>query len=129
MGGALKAIEKGYIQREIAQSAYNYQRAVDSGEQVIVGVNEFASEEKSDTETLEIGAEVEKKQVARLAKLKRGRDNGRVGQVLGKVRDIARSDEIVMPVLIEAVKAYATIGEISDALRDVFGEYREPGLV
>jgi methylmalonyl-CoA mutase N-terminal domain/subunit len=129
MGGALKAIEKGYIQREIAQSAYNYQRAVDSGEQVIVGVNEFASEEKSDTETLEIGAEVEKKQVARLAKLKRERDNGRVGQVLGKVRDIARSDENIMPVLIEAVKAYATIGEISDALRDVFGEYREPGLV
>jgi methylmalonyl-CoA mutase N-terminal domain/subunit len=129
MGGALKAIEKGYIQREIAQSAYNYQRAVDSGEQVIVGVNEFASEEKSDTETLEIGAEVEKKQVARLAKLKRERDNGRVGQVLDKVRDIARSDENIMPVLIEAVKAYATIGEISDALRDVFGEYREPGLV
>jgi methylmalonyl-CoA mutase N-terminal domain/subunit len=129
MGGALKAIEKGYIQREIAQSAYNYQRAVDSGEQVIVGVNEFASEEKSDTETLEIGAEVEKKQVARLAKLKRERDNERVGQVLDKVRDIARSDENIMPVLIEAVKAYATIGEISNALRDVFGEYREPGLV
>jgi methylmalonyl-CoA mutase N-terminal domain/subunit len=129
MGGALKAIEKGYIQREITQSAYNYQRAVDSGEQVIVGVNEFASGEKSDTETLEIGAEVEKKQVARLAKLKRERDNERVGQVLDKVRDIARSDDNIMPVLIEAVKAYATIGEISDALRDVFGEYREPGLV
>ena len=129
MGGALKAIERGYIQREIAQSAYSYQRAVDSGEQVIVGVNEFASEEKSDTEVLEIGAEVEKKQVARLEKLKRERDNERVSQVLGKVRDIARSDENIMPVLIEAVKAYATIGEISGALREVFGEYREPSLV
>jgi methylmalonyl-CoA mutase N-terminal domain/subunit len=129
MGGALKAIEKGYIQREIAQSAYSYQRAVDSGEQVIVGVNKFTSEEKSDTELLEIGAEVGKKQVARLAKLKRERDNERVGQVLDKVRDTARSDENIMPVLIEAVKAYATIGEISDALRDVFGEYREPSLV
>jgi len=129
MGGALKAIEKGYIQREIAQSAYSYQRAVDSGEQVIVGVNRFTSEEKSDTEVLEIGAEVEKKQVARLEKLKRERDDERVGQVLDKIRDIARSDKNVMPVLIEAVKAYATIGEISDVLRDVFGEYREPSLV
>jgi methylmalonyl-CoA mutase N-terminal domain/subunit len=129
MGGALKAIERGYIQREIAQSAYSYQRAVDSGEQIIVGVNEFASEEKSDTEILEIGAEVEKKQVARLEKLKWGRDNERVSQVLGKVRDIARSNENIMPVLIEAVKAYATIGEISNVLRDVFGEYREPSLI
>ncbi|MFC1957134.1 methylmalonyl-CoA mutase [Chloroflexota bacterium] len=129
IGGALKAIEKGYIQREIAQSAYSYQRAVDSKEQIIVGVNDFVSAEKSDTEILEISVEVEKKQVARLEKLKRGRDNERVIQVLDKVRDIAQSDENIMPALIEAVKAYATIGEISNALRDVFGEYREPGLV
>ncbi len=129
MGGALKAIEKGYIQKEIAQSAYNYQRAVDSGEQVIVGVNQFATNEEPATKLLEISEEAEKKQIERLKKLKQERDNQRVIQVLNKVRDMARSDENIMPVLIEAVKAYATVGEISDALRDVFGEYREPSVL
>ena len=128
MGGALAAIEKGYIQREIAQSAYSYQRAVDSGEQVIVGVNMFGSKEKQDTRVLEISAEVEEKQVAGLRRLKQERDNQRLGEVLAGVRDVARSDENIMPVLLRAVKAYATVGEISDALRDVFGEYREPHI-
>jgi len=129
IGGALKAIEKGYIQKEIAQSAYNYQRAVDSGEQVIVGVNKFAANEESATKLLEVSAEAEQKQIERLKKLKQERDNQRVSQVLSKVRNVARSDENIMPVLIEAVKAYATIGEISNALRDVFGEYREPSVL
>ncbi len=129
MGGALKAIEKAYIQKEIAQSAYNYQRAVDSGEQVIVGVNKFESKEEPATELLEISAETEKRQVARLKKLKQERDNHQVGKVLDRVCDVARSDENIMPVLIEAVEAYATIGEISDALRYIFGEYREPSII
>jgi len=129
IGGALKAIEKGYIQKEIANAAYNYQRAVDSGEQVIVGVNKFASTEEPDTRTLEISAETEQRQIARLRELKRKRDNHKVSQVLARVRDVAGSDQNVMPALVEAVKAYATIGEISDALRSVFGEYREPSAV
>jgi methylmalonyl-CoA mutase N-terminal domain/subunit len=129
MGGALKAIEKGYIQKEIAHAAYNYQRAVDSGEQVIVGVNKFASTEEPDTRTLEISAEVEQRQIARLRELKQKRDNHKVSQVLARVRDVAGSEQNIMPVLVEAVKAYATIGEISDALRSVFGEYREPSAV
>ena len=129
MGGALKAIEAGYIQREIANSAYDYQRAVDSGEQVVVGVNQFMIEEEQEPETLEIGREVEEKQVEKLKKLKQERDNQKVNEVLGRVRDVAGSDGNVMPVLIEAVKAYATVGEISDALRDVFGEYREPNIL
>ena len=129
LGGALKAIEKGYIQKEIASSAYNYQRAVDSGQQVIIGVNKFTSEEEPAAEIFEIGIEVEKRQIERLGKLKQERDNHRVGRALDRVRDVARGDENIMPVLIEAVKAYATIGEISNALRDVFGEYREPGVV
>jgi methylmalonyl-CoA mutase N-terminal domain/subunit len=129
MGGTLKAIEKGYIQREIARSAYNYQRAVDSGEQVVVSVNRFTAEDDQAPEILEIGIETEEKQVAGLKNLKQERDNQRVSQVLDRVRDVARSDENVMPVLIEAVKAYATVGEISDALRDVFGEYREPSIL
>ena len=129
MGGALKAIERGYIQREIANSAHSYQRAVDSGEQVVVGVNKFATKEEHEPEILAIGAEIERKQLERLKRLKRERDNQRVSEVLNRVRDVARSNQNIMPVLIEAVKAYATVGEISDALRDVFGEYREPNIL
>ncbi len=129
MGGVLKAIEAGYIQKQIANSAYNYQRAVDSGEQVVVGVNKFTTEDEPEPETLEIGTEIEKKQIERLRKLKQERDNQKVNEVLSRVRDVVRSDQNIMPVLIEAVKAYATVGEISDALRDVFGEYREPNLL
>ncbi|MFC2066363.1 methylmalonyl-CoA mutase [Chloroflexota bacterium] len=129
MGGALKAIEAGYIQKEIANSAYYYQKAVDSGEQVVVGVNQFAVEEESEAEILEIGIETERKQIDRLKRLKQERDNQKVNEVLGRVRDVARSNENIMPVLIEAVKACATVGEISDAFRDVFGEYREPSIV
>ncbi len=129
IGGALKAIEAGYIQREIATSAYDYQRAVDSGEQVVVGVNKYTAKDKVLPELLEIGTEVEEKQKANLKKLRRERDNQKVGQNLDEVRRVARSDENIMPVLIEAVKTYATVGEISDALRDVFGEYREPSIL
>jgi len=129
IGGALKAIGTGYIQREIASSAYNYQRAVDSGEQVIIGVNKFMAEDEQAPETLEIGAEIERKQIERLKRLKQERDNQKVSEVLDRVREVARSDQNVMPVLIEAVKAYATVGEISDALREVFGEYREPSIL
>ena len=128
MGGALKAIEKGYIQREIATSAYNYQRAVDSGEQVVVGVNKFTVKEEQAPKVLEIGEEVEKRQIERLKRLKQERDNQKVSEVLDRVRNVAKSDENVMPALIEAVKAYASVGEISSALRDVFGEYREPNI-
>jgi len=129
MGGALKAIEKGYIQREIAASAYSYQRAVDSGEQVIVGVNRFTTDDEPSPELLEVGVEVEKRQIARLGRLKQERDNQKVGEALDRVRDAARSDGDIMPALIDAVKAYATVGEISDALRDVFGEYRETSIL
>jgi len=129
MGGALAAIKKGYIQREITRSAYEYQQAVDSGEQVIVGVNQFTTEEATAPRVLEIDETVEKKQITRLEKLKQSRDNEKVSQALHKVRRVAQSDENVMPVLIEAVQAYATVGEISDAFRDVFGEYREPSII
>jgi len=129
MGGALKAIQQGYIQREIMQSAYDYQRAVDSGEQVVVGVNKFATEEESHIELLEIDEEVEKRQVEKLRKLRSARDNEKVKQALDKVRQVAEGDENIMPVLIEAVKTYATLGEITGAMRDVFGDYREPNII
>jgi methylmalonyl-CoA mutase N-terminal domain/subunit len=129
MGGALRAIEQGYVQKEIMSSAYEYQKAVDSGEQVIVGVNKFNVEEERAPRLLEIDESVEKTQIQRLKRLKRDRDNGKVSQILDEVRQVARSNENVMPVLIEAVKAYATVGEVSDALRDVFGEYMELSIL
>jgi methylmalonyl-CoA mutase N-terminal domain/subunit len=129
IGGALEAIKKGYIQREIRRSAYDYQKAVDSGEQVVVGVNKFASAEESEVKILEIEETIERKQTERLKKLKRERENAKVKEVLDEVRQVAKGDRNVMPVLIDAVKAYATVGEMSDVLRDVFGEYKEPSVL
>ncbi len=129
MGGALKAIEKGYVQQEIANSAYDYQKAVDSGEQAIVGVNKYTTQENHDEEIIHVGEDLQVKQIERLRKLRRERDNQKVKQVLDKVCSMAKSDENIMPVMIEAVEAYATVGEISDALRQAFGEYRERNVV
>ncbi len=129
MGGALEAIKKGYIQDEIMSSAYKYQKVVDSGEQVIIGVNKFTTPEERAPRLLEIDEEVGKRQIESLRRLKSERDNKAVSEVLDKVRKVAQSDENIMPVLIEAAKAYATVGEVSDALRDIFGEYREPSII
>jgi methylmalonyl-CoA mutase N-terminal domain/subunit len=129
MGGALEAIKRGYIQREIRRSAYDHQKAVDAGEQVVIGVNKYTSDDASSLELLEVDESAARKQLARLKRLKSKRDNDRVCQFLDKVRQVASSEENVMPVLIEAVKAYATVGEISGALRDTFGEYKEPSVL
>ncbi|MDP2918763.1 MAG: methylmalonyl-CoA mutase family protein [Dehalococcoidia bacterium] len=129
MGGSLKAIEQGYIQREIARSAYDYQRQVDSREQVIVGVNEYRLENEPETEMLEISEEIEQKQKERLKKLRNERDNQKVKATLEKVKAVAVSNENIMPALIDAVKTYATVGEISAVLRETFGEYREPSVL
>jgi methylmalonyl-CoA mutase N-terminal domain/subunit len=129
MGGSLEAVKRGYIQREILRSAYDFQKAVDSGEQVVVGVNKFTTQEKPAIEPFEIDEAVEKRQVERLRRLRQERDTDKVKQALEEVREVAKSDKNIMPVLIEAVKTYATVGEISDVMRDVFGEYREPNVV
>ena len=102
---------------------------MDSGEQGIVGVNKYIAAEEQEPRILEIDETVEKKLTERLAQVKRERDNDRVKQALAEVRRVAATNENVMPTLIEAVKTYATVGEISDALRAVFGEYREPGVI
>jgi methylmalonyl-CoA mutase N-terminal domain/subunit len=128
-GGSIKAIGEGYIQREIARSAYEYQQAVEKGDQVVVGVNEYRNEEEPEIETFELGAEIEAKQVERLLRLKRERDGRRVQETLEAVKTTARSTENIMPRLVAAVEAYATVGEISNVLREVFGEYREPNIL
>ncbi|MEM3577922.1 MAG: methylmalonyl-CoA mutase family protein [Candidatus Bathyarchaeia archaeon] len=125
MGGAVAAIEKGFMQREIVESAYRFQKEVESKKRIIVGVNEFISEEETPIKILQINPEIEKTLVERLKRLKKQRNKAQVEEALGKLRRAAeREDENLMPYILQAVKAYATLGEICDALREVFGEYK-----
>jgi len=126
VGGVIAAIEKGFFQREIADSAYRYQKEIDEKKRIIVGLNEYSIEgEECPIELLRIDPKVEKEQVARLQKLKRERDNRKVKEALEKLHYAAEKDENLMPTIIEAVKAYVTLGEITEVLRQVYGEYRE----
>ena len=124
MGGALGAIESGYIQREIQDSAYKCQRAIENKEQIIVGVNEFTIEEEEPLAVLRVDPEVGRRQVEKLKALRERRDSRRVTELLNRLREGARGSDNLMPVILECVEAYATSGEICDALRDVFGEHR-----
>ncbi len=125
LGGAVTAVEQGYQQREIQQASYKYQKMVEEGKQKIVGVNDFVTGESKITSTLRVKSEVEAKQKERLAKLKRERDNGKVKQTLKRLEEVAQGKENTMPPIIECVEAYATLGEICDVLRSVFGVQRE----
>jgi methylmalonyl-CoA mutase N-terminal domain/subunit len=129
MGGMLRAIEAGYVQQEIQKSAYEYQQAVDSGEQVVVGVNRFQAEEERLIPTLRIDPEIERTQVARLNALRARRDAAKAKSALAEVERRARATENLMPAILVAVEAYATVGEISDALRRAFGEYQESVVI
>jgi len=129
MGGMVEAIEIGFPQREIQESAYRYQKAVERGEQTIVGVNKYEmSEEPAEIPILTIDESVRNHQVERLEKSRHQRDNGAVANVLEKLRKAARDHENTMPATIEAVRAYATLGEICSALRDIYGVYEEPAF-
>ncbi|MGB9714130.1 MAG: acyl-CoA mutase large subunit family protein, partial [Candidatus Bathyarchaeales archaeon] len=126
MGGAIEAIEKGFFQREIAESAYRYQRELEEKKRTIVGVNEYTvEEEECPIKLLRVDPKIEKEQVERLQKLKRERDNIKVRATLEKLHYATEKDENLMPAIIEAVKAYATLGEITEVLRKVYGEYKE----
>ncbi len=126
MGGAVKAVEAGYMQREIQNSAYHYQQDIEEKKQIIVGVNEFQVEEEKPPEILKIELSLEKRQKEKLAQLKAKRDNQAVTAALKGVEEAAHGTENLMPRIIDAVQTYATLGEISDAMRKVFGEYRPP---
>jgi methylmalonyl-CoA mutase N-terminal domain/subunit len=125
MGGMLRAIETGYVQQEIQKSAYEYQQAVEREEQIVVGVNRFKTEEERPISTLRIDPEIERTQVARLNALRGCRDGSKSRAALGEIEARARGGENLMPAILAAVEAYATVGEISDALRRAFGEYQE----
>ena len=128
LGGVLAAIDQGFFQQEIADAAYKYQRAVDNEEQVIVGVNRYNSDEPLEIELLKIDPAVEEKQVSRLRKLKEKRDNLAVRQSLDNLVNCASGNDNIIPGILEAVKVYATIGEIVASLKEVFGEYKEKPL-
>lgn len=125
MGGAIKATEEGYFQRELAKAAYEYQKEVESGEKVVVGVNKYQVEEDARLRIFQVDPKVEKRQISRLNELKSVRDTKEVEKTLQKVRRDAEEEKNIMPSILDAVRSYATIGEISDVLRDVFGEHKE----
>ena len=125
LGGTLRAIETGYIQREIQNAAYEYQQKIERGERVVVGVNRFRSAEQTPTPILRIDPAIEREQLERLSALRASRDAGRAAAAVAAVESRARSGENLMPAILAAVEALATVGEISDALRRVFGEYQE----
>jgi methylmalonyl-CoA mutase N-terminal domain/subunit len=128
MGGMLAAIDKGFPQMEIADAAYHYQRQIDNGEKVVVGVNKYIVEEKAPPEILKIDEAVEERQIARLQEVKRKRDNRKVAQLLKDLRAASKTDKNLMPYVIDAVREYATEQEICDVWRDIFGEYRDPAF-
>jgi methylmalonyl-CoA mutase, N-terminal domain len=129
MGGAVEAVEQGYIQREIQEAAYKYQRAVETKERIVVGVNQFQTEEKPPSDILRVDPKVREAQMAALEAIKSQRDGAEVKKVLGALREAAVNDGNLMPHFLACVKTYATLGEICDTLRGVFGEYQAPTTI
>jgi methylmalonyl-CoA mutase N-terminal domain/subunit len=126
LGGVLPAIDAGFFQREIHEAAYRYQREIDTGERQIVGVNAYAADEPLKIPLLFMDPQGYERQAARLAELREQRDNGAVGQALDNLRIACQGTENTMPYILEAVRRYATLGEIIDVIREVFGTYQEP---
>jgi methylmalonyl-CoA mutase N-terminal domain/subunit len=129
LGGMLKAIERGYIQQEIQNAAYEQQRAIDSEQAVVVGVNRFQMNEEKSVPIQRIDEQLERNQVERLRALRARRDQKKWKATLQAVEAAARSGENLMPRILDAVESYATVGEISDAMRQVFGEYKEAVVI
>ncbi len=129
MGGMLAAIERGFPQQEIAESAYRYQREIDTKERIIVGVNDYVTEEPLTIPLLEMDREGERRQIERLKRVRRVRDNRAVREKLVVLEKAARGSDNLMPYILDAVREYATLGEICGVFREVFGEYREPVIL
>jgi methylmalonyl-CoA mutase N-terminal domain/subunit len=124
MGGMIKAIEAGFVHQEISDSAYKYQRDVENKKQIVVGVNEFKIEEEEKRELLKIDEEVEKFQINKLKNVKESRDNGKVEASLKELKKAAKENRNIVPYIFNSVKTYATLQEITDTLRDIYGEYQ-----
>jgi len=128
MGGIIKAIESGYPQREIAEAAYRYQKQVESGAKTIVGLNKYTMPDETSIPLLKIPPEVEEKQKARLAEVKRTRDGKAVSSALHALTAKCHTEENLMPAILDCVRAYCSVEETSDAMKEVFGEYRETSV-
>ena len=128
MGGAVTAIEKGYMQHEIVESAYEHQKKVEAKERIVVGLNQFVAEEEPAITTLRVNPAVEKKQVRQVQALRRKRDKLKVQSVLNRLHAAAEKDENLMPIMMNAVKSYCTLGEVCGVLRQVYGDYRAPTI-
>lgn len=128
LGGAVKAIEQGYIQKEIQDAAYSYQLEIEKDERVIVGLNKFQVKEGPPKGLLRVDPEVGRRQVAKIAAVKESRDGARVQRAFAALETAAKGTDNLMPLILEAVRSYATLGEISDVLRLVFGEYRQSAM-
>jgi len=132
LGGMFEAIERGFPQREIADSAYRYQQEVDTGQRIVVGINDFrqGNEEPIQIPIHAITRESEERHLERLRRTRRDRDQSAVATALGRLETAARAGrDNLMPYLMDAVRAYATLGELCNVLRTVYGEYQEPALV
>jgi methylmalonyl-CoA mutase N-terminal domain/subunit len=129
MGGALSAINNGFMQREIQEAAYTVQRAIESGEEVVVGVNDFEVDETIELESLKVDPSVEEDQKARLAALRARRDNEKASALLGQLESAAKGDDSLMPLFIECAENNLTLGEICGVLRQVWGQYRPPTFI
>jgi methylmalonyl-CoA mutase N-terminal domain/subunit len=129
LGGMLRAIESGYVQREIQESAYRYQRAIETDEAIVVGVNRFQSTEESSVPTLRVDPKIEQEQIDRVRAVRARRDEAAAENSLAKIEEAARGTENLVPRILESVEANVTVGEISNRLRNVWGEYREAPTV
>jgi methylmalonyl-CoA mutase N-terminal domain/subunit len=125
LGGSVEAIKKGYFQEEIARSAFEYQKKIENGENIVVGVNKYQTSEEEQKPILKIDQQMIAKQLHRLADVKSTRDNEQVAQSLGHLENAAKTNDNIIPLIINCVECYTTLGEIADCLRDVFGEYHE----
>ncbi len=129
IGGAMQAINQGYMQQEIQEAAYRTQRAIEKGEEIVVGVNDFQVEEEIELESLKVDPHVEEDQKARLADLRARRDNEKVSELLGQLETAAKGTTPLMPLMVECAEAKITLGEICGVLRDVWGQYRPPTFI
>ena len=128
-GGMIAAIENGYVQSEIQKSAYKFQQEFEKGDRIVVGVNKFQMEEESDRKILKVDLFIQEEQIEKIKRLRQNRDNNHVKRVLSDLRHAAQGSDNLMPSILNSVKTYATLGEICDVLREVFGEYREKIVV
>jgi methylmalonyl-CoA mutase N-terminal domain/subunit len=128
MGGIIQAVERGFPQKEIADSAYRFQMQVEAGQRTIVGVNRFGGDEEVSIPVLKIDPEIERRQIERVRAVRAKRDAAKWEKAVGALRDACMSDRNLVPYVLDAVRAYATLGEISDVFREAYGVYREPAV-